>query len=155
MLIIKNPTVTVKCRTAIKALFLYFNLCPSVKLGSLSCSYYTSISFLTNSFSVFFVQCGKTFPHTSISLLCVIVYNHLFIFLCSPIMCLYVLSSMLWCPLWFPYCNDVQFVFTLSCLWEDACLVYVVSVCLRLVLSGTYCVWFCFVFLRLVASFSG
>ena len=38
-------TVTVKCRIAIKALFLYFNLCLSVMLESLSCTL-TSISFL-------------------------------------------------------------------------------------------------------------
>jgi len=30
MLIIENPTLTVKCRTAVKAMFLYFNLYPSV-----------------------------------------------------------------------------------------------------------------------------
>jgi len=34
MLIIENPTVTVKCRTATKALFLYFDSCPSVMLDS-------------------------------------------------------------------------------------------------------------------------
>jgi hypothetical protein len=33
-----------KCITAIKALFLYFNLCPSIMLDCLSCSF-TSISF--------------------------------------------------------------------------------------------------------------
>jgi hypothetical protein len=27
MLVVEDPTVTVKCRTAIKALFLYLNLC--------------------------------------------------------------------------------------------------------------------------------
>jgi hypothetical protein len=47
MLIVEYPTVTVTCRTAIKALFLYFNLCLSVMLDSLSCSF-TSISFLPN-----------------------------------------------------------------------------------------------------------
>ena len=36
-----------KCRTAIKALLLNFNLCRSVMLDSLSCSF-TSISFLIN-----------------------------------------------------------------------------------------------------------
>ena len=36
-----------KCRTTIKTLFLYFNLCPSVILDILSCSF-TSISFLNN-----------------------------------------------------------------------------------------------------------
>ena len=46
MLIIKDPAVTVKCRTAIKKMFLYFILCPSVKLDSLSCLF-ISISFLT------------------------------------------------------------------------------------------------------------
>ena len=39
--------MTVKCRTAIRALFLYLNLCLRVKLNSLSCSF-TFISFLTN-----------------------------------------------------------------------------------------------------------
>ena len=38
-------TVTVKCRTAIKTLFLYFNLYLSVMLDRLSCTF-TSISFL-------------------------------------------------------------------------------------------------------------
>jgi hypothetical protein len=46
MFIIKVGTVTLKCRTVIKALFLYFNLCLSIMLDSLSCSF-TSISFLT------------------------------------------------------------------------------------------------------------
>jgi hypothetical protein len=40
-------TVTVKWRTAIKPLFLYFNLCSCVKFYSLSYSF-TFISFLTN-----------------------------------------------------------------------------------------------------------
>ena len=30
-------------------------------------------------------------------------------------MCLYVLSSVLWCPLRFPHKNDVRFVFISSC----------------------------------------
>jgi hypothetical protein len=42
---VEHPTVTVKCRTAIKVLFLYMNLCQSVKLDSLSCPF-TSTSFL-------------------------------------------------------------------------------------------------------------
>ena len=46
---------------------------------------------------------------------------HLFIFLC-PIMCLYVLSFALWCPLRFPHQNDVRFIFTSSCLYEGSCL---------------------------------
>jgi hypothetical protein len=40
----------VKCRTAIKVLFLYFNLCLSVKLDSFSCSF-TSMFFLTDVFT--------------------------------------------------------------------------------------------------------
>jgi hypothetical protein len=45
-----DPAVTVKYRTAIKVLLLYFNLHLSVKLDSLSCSF-TTISFLTNGLS--------------------------------------------------------------------------------------------------------
>ena len=49
MVILEGPTVTVKCRTAIKAMFFlfFFNLYPSVKFDILSCSF-TSIAFLTN-----------------------------------------------------------------------------------------------------------
>ena len=36
ILIVEDPTVTVKCRTAIKVMFIYFNLCVSVMLNSLS-----------------------------------------------------------------------------------------------------------------------
>ena len=45
MFIVVDPIVTVKCRTAIQALLLYFNSCPSVMLDSLS---FTSIQYLTN-----------------------------------------------------------------------------------------------------------
>ena len=45
--VIEDPTVI--CRTAIKALLLYFKLCLSVKLDSPSCSF-TSISIRTNFF---------------------------------------------------------------------------------------------------------
>jgi hypothetical protein len=37
-----------------------------------------------------------------------------FSFCCCPIVCLYVLGSMLWCPLGFPHKTDVQFVGQLS-----------------------------------------
>ena len=47
MHIVENPTVTVTYRTAIKAPFVYFDLCLGIILDSLSCSF-TSISFLTN-----------------------------------------------------------------------------------------------------------
>ena len=40
----------------------------------------------------------------------------LFSFLCCPVMCFYVLFSVLWCPLWFPHKNDIQLFFTSSCL---------------------------------------
>jgi hypothetical protein len=50
MLIAEDPTVTVKCRTTIKVLFLYLLLYLSVKFISLSCRF-TSISYLTNSIS--------------------------------------------------------------------------------------------------------
>jgi hypothetical protein len=33
--------------------------------------------------------------------------------------------------------NDVRFVFTPSCLLEDSCLIYVICVCLRIVVSNT------------------
>jgi hypothetical protein len=42
MLIVEDATVTLKCRTVIKALLLYFNLCLSVMLDNLSCPF-TSI----------------------------------------------------------------------------------------------------------------
>ena len=45
-LIIQVPTVTEECRTAIKGLYLYFNLCLSVMLASLSCSYTYPYPFL-------------------------------------------------------------------------------------------------------------
>ena len=47
-----------------------------------------------------------------------------------PIICLYVLDSVLLCPLQFPHKNDVLFVFTSSCLQKGSCLIYVISVCL-------------------------
>jgi hypothetical protein len=67
-------------------------------------------------------------------------------FLCCPIMCLYVLSSVLWCLLRFPYKTDVKCVFTSSCLLAGVCNIYVICICLRIVLSNTYCgvFWLCF-----------
>ena len=67
---------------------------------------------------------------------------HLWSFLCCTIMCLYVLSSVLWCPLRFPHKNDVRFVFTSSCLQEGSCLIYVICVCLCIGVYNTYCVVF-------------
>ena len=60
------------------------------------------------------------------------------IIICSS-MCLYVLSSMLWFPLRFPYKNYVRFVFTSNFVYEGSCLIGVICVCLRLVVSNTYC----------------
>ena len=40
----------------------------------------------------------------------------------------------------------VQFVFTSSCLYEGSRLIYVICVCLRIVVSNTYCVVFLFCF---------
>jgi hypothetical protein len=45
ILIVEDPSVTVKCGTPIKVLFCYFNVCTSEMLNSLSSSF-TSISFL-------------------------------------------------------------------------------------------------------------
>ena len=56
------------------------------------------------------------------------------------------LSSLSWCPLWFPHKHDVRSVFTSSCLEEGLCLAYVVCVCFRIVVSNTYCVVFLFCF---------
>jgi hypothetical protein len=42
--------------------------------------------------------------------------------------------------------NGVRFVFTSSCLLEGSCLGYVFCVCLRIVMSNTYCVVFLFCF---------
>ena len=44
--------------------------------------------------------------------------------------------------------NDVRFVFTTSCLYEGPCLIYVICVCLRIVVSNTYlcCIFVLFFF---------
>jgi hypothetical protein len=55
--------------------------------------------------------------------------------------------------------NDIRFVFTSRCLYEGSCLIYFICVCLRIVVSNTYCVvlQLCFVVrcLVYVAGFSG
>ena len=56
---------------------------------------------------------------------------HLFSALCCPIICLYVLSSVLWCPLRFLHKNYLWFVFTSSCLWDGSSPIYVICACLR------------------------
>ena len=47
-------------------------------------------------------------PDFNFGCFCGCLFVHLLSVLCCPIMCLYVLSSMLWCPLQFPHENDVQ-----------------------------------------------
>jgi hypothetical protein len=70
------------------------------------------------------------------------------------VLCL--LRSVLRCPLRFPHIN--RFVFYSGCLWERSFLVCFICVCLRVVLSNTYCVVFLFSFssggFRLVLRFS-
>ena len=55
--------------------------------------------------------------------------------------------------------NDVRFVFTSSCLLQGSWISYVICVCLRILLSTTYCVVFLFCFssscVPYVASSSG
>ena len=57
--------------------------------------------------------------------------------------------------------NDVRFVITSICLYEGACLVYVICVCLCMVVSNIYCVVFLVLFVFVLctvpnfASFSG
>ena len=44
------------------------------------------------------------------------------------------------------YCNEIhRFVFTSSCLQESSCLINVISVCLRIVVSNKCCVVLCLV----------
>jgi len=65
------------------------------------------------------------------------------ILLCCPIMCLYVVSSVLWC--------------LLVC-WRAHALIYIICVCLRTLISNTCCVVFLFwlsSYCVYVASFSG
>jgi hypothetical protein len=71
-------------------------------------------------------------------------------------MCIYVLSSVLCCPL-----RDFRiktmfgsFIPPVVCGRVHACFVYVICVCLHIVVSYTYCVVICFVFLRLMLPVS-
>ena len=54
-------------------------------------------------------------------------------FLCWPIMCLYALSSVLWCSLRFSHKHDIRFIFIFSYLHEGTWLIYVICVRLRIV----------------------
>jgi len=66
---------------------------------------------------------------------------HLFRFLCCPITCPSVVSSVLWCPIRFPQQQQ-----NLCLYLKLSCLIYVICVCLRKVVSNTYCVVFLFCF---------
>jgi hypothetical protein len=60
---------------------------------------------------------------------------HLFrFFLWCPIICLYALSSELWCPLRFLHKNNVRSVFISNCLQKGSYLIYVICAC---------CIWWC------------
>ena len=72
----------------------------------------------------------------------------------SPIMCLFFLSSVLWCSLWLLHKNDVQFIFIFNCLFVCSCLIYVICVSLRIMVSTTYCVVFLFSFSSSCVSYA-
>jgi len=80
LLIIEHLTAIVKFRTAIKALFLYINLCQSVKLDSLSCSF-TSISLLTKCITglrnIFILNTTKIQPIILLVLCYIFTWQHL------------------------------------------------------------------------------
>ena len=77
-------------------------------------------------------------------------FAHRFRFLCCYIMCLYVLSSVLWCPLRFPEKSDVRVILTYSFCRRTRVFIYVICVCLLIVVSYIYCVVFLF---RLLYSY--
>ena len=79
---------------------------------------------------------------------------HLFSFLCCPIMCFYVLSFVLWCPLWFPH-KKLCSVHLYLQLFVGGLMFYLH--CLCVVVSNTYCVALCLSLscVPCVASFSG
>ena len=75
---------------------------------------------------------------------------HLFSFSCCTIMtlCLLRFEVHVVMPVRFPHKNYIQFVFTSMQLFvkgRGSCLIYVICVCLRIVVSNTYCVVFFFV----------
>ena len=69
------------------------------------------------------------------------------VFLCCPNSCRYVLSSVLWCPLPFPYKNNVRFVLTFSAVCRRANVLYTLFALLAH--SGVQHILRC-VFIRLV-----
>ena len=68
-----------------------------------------------------------------------------FVFVCSDELTLRTnLYQLAYFCRWYLHKNDILFVFTSSCLYEGSCLLYVIYVCLRIVVSNTYCVMFLF-----------
>jgi len=49
---------------------------------------------------------------------------------------------VLWCSLRIPHEHVVRFVSTSSFLLEGSCLIYVICICLRVMVSNIYCVMF-------------
>ena len=48
----------------------------------------------------------------------IFVWFYIILVFCVALLCVFtLLSSMLWCPLWFPHKNDVWFIFSSSCLF--------------------------------------
>jgi hypothetical protein len=72
-----------------------------------------------------------------------------FVYVCY-IKCIYVLSSVLWCPLRFPHKSDVWFVFTSSWLYVGRIMSYLHYLCLFAISGVQHICFFCFVCLRLV-----
>jgi hypothetical protein len=77
-----------------------------------------------------------------------------FVFLWVGVTHLFISCVVLLCVFTFPvWCCDVCYDFrikTMLGLWKGACLIYIIYVSLRIVLSNTNVLCFCFVFLRLV-----
>jgi hypothetical protein len=65
---------------------------------------------------------------------------HIFSFLCCSIMCLYVLSSMLWCPIRFPHKKQCLVRLYPQVVCSRANVLFMLFVFVCLVLSNTYCV---------------
>jgi hypothetical protein len=58
-------------------------------------------------------------------------------------------------PLRLLHRNNVRFVLTSSCLYECSCLTYVILVCLRIVVTNTYCVVFLLCFSSSCVQYRG
>jgi hypothetical protein len=82
--------------------------------------------------------------------------NQDFSFLCCPIMCLYILSSVLWYPLRFPHASDVICVCSVRrCLplLVGGLMSYVICACFPIVVLNIFCVVFFVVLCILCCQF--